>query len=178
MDYSERFVKNVSRRKGVIINMRTDEVLLPNGKTALREVIEHPGAVAVLPLDAEGFSYCVRQFRYPVNAHLLEIPAGKLDPGEEHAACAARELSEETGIEAGRLIYLGVIYTSPGFCDEAIHLYLALDLEFKNAHPDEDEFLDVEKISFDTLVEMAMSGEIPDAKTTAAVLKAKRYLEV
>ena len=107
---------------------------------------------------------------------LLELPAGKLDPGEDHRPAALRELSEETGLEAGELTYLGHIYASPGFCDEALHMYLARDLTRARQHLDEDEFLDVVTMPFDTLVEQVMSGEITDAKTVATVLKVKTLL--
>ena len=120
----------------------------------------------------------IRQYRYPLHELLLEIPAGKLDHGAEDQDLAARrELSEETGLEAGELIYLGKIYASPGFCTEALHMYLARDLKQSDSHPDEDEFLDVVKMSFDELLEQVMAGEITDAKTVATVLKTKLFLE-
>ena len=107
----------------------------------------------------------------------VEIPAGKMDPGEEPLDCAKRELKEETGFVAGRIAYLTTIATSGGFTDELIHIYLATQLSFEGAQPDEDEFLNVEKYSLETLTEMVMSGEIDDAKTIIAVLKARRFLE-
>lgn len=177
MDFTEEFVKKINRYDGLIVGVKVDEVRLSSGKTVLREVVSHPGGVAVLPVDASGFAYCVRQFRYPVGEHLIEIPAGKLEAGEDPRSCAVRELSEETGIAAGRLDYLGFFYPSPGFCRETLHIYLARDLEFKSACPDEDEIINVEKIHMDDLKLMVMAGEIADAKTIIAVLKTERYLE-
>ena len=120
----------------------------------------------------------MRQYRYPLHKLLLELPAGKLDHGAEGLELAARrELSEETGLEAGEMIYLGKIYVSPGFCTEELHMYLARDLRQADSHPDEDEFLDVVKMPFDQLLEQVMSGEIEDAKTVATVLKTKLLLD-
>ena len=176
MELIEEKLKTVTSYHGVIVNVRLDEARLPDGSTAKREVVEHPGGVTVLPLEADGTVWCVRQYRYPLHGLLLELPAGKLDPGEDHRPAALRELSEETGLEAGELTYLGHIYASPGFCDEALHMYLARDLTRARQHLDEDEFLDVVTMPFDTLVEQVMSGEITDAKTVATVLKVKTLL--
>ena len=177
MEYSETPLRRINRYEGIIVNLQVDQVRLSNGRTTLREVVEHPGGVTVLPVDADGYAYCVRQFRYPIGGPLLEAPAGKLESGEDHRVCAARELSEETGITASQLIYLGRIYTSPGFSQESLHVYLAQGLAFGSAHPDENELLEVERIHLDRLTDMVMSGEIEDAKTVVAVLKARRYLE-
>ena len=170
MDLTERTIESKTMFQGRIITVLLDTAGLPDGGTAQREVVLHPGGVAILPLDL------VRQYRYPLHGLLLELPAGKLDPGEDHRPAALRELSEETGLEAGELTYLGHIYASPGFCDEALHMYLARDLTRARQHLDEDEFLDVVTMPFDTLVEQVMSGEITDAKTVATVLKVKTLL--
>lgn len=163
--------------KGRIINLRTDRVRLPNGNEAGREVVEHPGGVCVAPLTAEGELLFVRQYRYPYEEVVLELPAGKRDKGgEDPLECGKRELKEETGATAEEYVSLGKLYPSPGFCDEIIYLYLAKGLDFGDAAPDEDEFVEVERIPLDRAVEMVMNGKIPDAKTQIAVLKTARLL--
>lgn len=177
MDYTETLFKRLNGYKGLIINAFLDRVVLKNGEHSLREVVEHPGGVAILPVDEDGFVYCVRQFRYPVGEHLLEVPAGKLEYGEDPLECAKRELSEETGITAEYYIDLGKIYPSPGFCRETLYIYMASGLNYGKSHLDENEFLDVEKIHIDELYRMVMEDKIPDAKTIVAILKAKQFIE-
>lgn len=162
---------------GLIVKVRMDHAELENGKVVRREVVEHPGGVGILPVDADGTCYMVRQFRYPFSRQLLEIPAGKLEYGEEPFGAAVRELSEETGLAADELIPIGKCLTSPGFSSEVLHLYLARGLHTGRAHLDEDEFLNVEKHSLSSLVERVMRGEIEDAKTVIAVLKANELLQ-
>ncbi len=165
--------------EGKIINMRQDTVLLENGKTALRDVVEHPGGVCVLPLTEAGEVIMVKQFRYPYQEILLEIPAGKLEPGgEDPLTCGKRELEEETGMIAEEYLFLGRLYPSPGYCEEVIHIYLAKGLHPGKQHPDEDEFLEVYKIPFQTVLEEVMAGNITDAKTQVAVLKTARLLNL
>ncbi len=161
---------------GVIVNIRLDRAQLENGKIVRREVVEHPGGVGILPVDGEGNCYMVRQFRYPFSRQLLEIPAGKLEYGEEPLACAVRELGEETGFTADELIPLGKCLTSPGISTETLYLYLARGLHAGKAHLDEGEFLNVEKHPLAELVEMADRCELEDGKTVIAVLKAQRLL--
>ena len=173
----EKKIDGKTLYEGVIVNVRLDRAELVNGDVVRREVVEHPGGVTVIPVEEDGTVWCVRQFRYPIQREMLEVPAGKLEIGEKPLPAAVRELSEETGLEAGRMIYLGACCTSPGFSTEVLHIYLALELKHGDAHPDEDEFLNVEKHSLETLTEMVMSGEIDDAKTIIAVLKARRFLE-
>lgn len=173
----EKKIDGKTLYEGVIVNVRLDRAELVNGDVVRREVVEHPGGVTVIPVEEDGTVWCVRQFRYPFQREMLEVPAGKLEIGEKPLPTAVRELSEETGLEAGRMIYLGACCTSPGFSTEVLHIYLALELKHGDAHPDEDEFLNVEKHSLETLTEMVMSGEIDDAKTIIAVLKARRFLE-
>ncbi|MDR0951783.1 MAG: NUDIX hydrolase [Oscillospiraceae bacterium] len=176
MDYTETLYKRLGGYKGLIIETHLDDVTIPGGARALREVVEHPGGVAVLPVDEEGFAYCVRQFRYPMGEHVLEAPAGKLEYGEEPFECAVRELSEETGLVAREFTYLGEIYPSPGYCREKLYIYLARGLTQGAAHPDQNEFLDVEKIHIDELIRLVMDNNIRDAKTVVAILKAKAIL--
>ena len=174
MELTERTISSETIFEGKIITVQRDMARLPDGKSASREVVRHPGGVTVLPLGADGTVTLVRQYRYPLGQELLELPAGKLERnGEDHRSAAIRELGEETGLEAGELTYLGYMVSSPGFCDEKLHLYLARDLTFGATHPDADEFLQVRRLPFDTLLARCLSGEIEDGKTVAAVLKAK-----
>ena len=161
--------------KGAIINLRVDTAVLPNGKTAKREVIEHPGGVGVLPIDQNGDCLLVKQFRYPYMEETLEIPAGKRDKtgDEDPLVCGRRELKEETGAEAEEYISLGTLYPSPGYTNEVIYMYLAFGLSFGEASPDDDEFINLCRIPFKKAVEMVTSGEITDSKTQIAILKAK-----
>ena len=177
MDYTENKIRTINGYNGLIVKVELDRISLPDGKEAYREVVRHPGGVSILALDDENNVVCVRQYRYCFGEHLLEIPAGKLEYGEDPYECAVRELSEETGITAGKIVSLGEIYPSPGFCKEVLHLYLAMDLSYGKAHLDPGEFLDVIKVPFDELLGQVMSGEIKDGKTVAAVLKTKIYLE-
>ena len=177
MDYTEKKIKTINGYKGVIVNVELDRITLPDGKEAFREVVHHPGGVSVLAIDDDKNVICVRQYRYCFGEHLLEIPAGKLEYGEDPYDCAVRELSEETGITAGKVQSLGEIYPSPGFCKEVLHLYLATELSYGDAHLDPGEFLDVVKVPFDELLAKVMSGEIRDGKKVAAVLNTKLILE-
>lgn len=156
---------------GKIVHLFRDQVRLPNGKVTTREVMRHPGAAAVVPLTEEGNVILVRQYRYPFAQVMLEIPAGKLDPGEDPLVCARRELTEETGYEAEEFVSLGVFYPSVAVIDEQIHLYLARGLTFRAANPDADEFLNVEQRPLSAMVEEVMHGGVPDGKTQAAILK-------
>ena len=176
MDLTERTIESKTMFQGRIITVLLDTAGLPDGGTAQREVVLHPGGVAVLALDEADNVALVRQYRYPLHGLLLELPAGKLDPGEDHRPAAIRELSEETGLEAGELTYLGCLLASPGFCTERLHMYLARDLRKKESHPDEDEFLNVITMPFQQLLEQVMDGTVEDAKTVATVLKTKVLL--
>ncbi len=177
MELMEKTVESKTLFEGHIVTLKLDRAQLPNGSLASREVVEHPGGVAVLPLDAEGRVIMVRQYRYPLHNTLLELPAGKLEKGEDHRVCGIRELQEEVGITADEVIYLGGLYLSPGYSNEVLHLYLARGLHQGECHPDEDEFLEIERVPFDKLLDMVMRDEIHDAKTVAAVLKTKVFLE-
>ena len=174
------FEKTLSKQykyNGKIINLRVDEVELENGKHSFREVVEHNGGVCVAALDENGSLLMVRQFRYPYGEVLLEIPAGKLEKGENPEECGKRELEEETGYVAGRLTDLGKLYPTPAYVGEVIYMYYAEELTKAEQHLDADEFLSVERIPLAEAVEMVMKGEIRDSKTQVAVLKLKELLK-
>lgn len=173
MELMEKTLSSENIFDGKILHIRRDTVQLPNGHEAFREVVDHSGGVCILALDDNNNALLVSQFRYPYKEVLRELPAGKLEPGEEPTLAAIRELREETGAVPGTFLPLGELYPSPGYCGEIIRMYLARDLSFGETDPDEDEFLNLERIPFDTLVEQVLSGEIKDAKTIAAVLKVK-----
>lgn len=172
--------KQLSREEifdGKVLHLVRDTVLLPNGKSATREMCLHVGASCVIPLLSDGRVVMERQYRYPQGREYLEIPAGKLNfPEEDPLLAAKRELREETGAVAEKWTYLGRIDTTPALMNEKIHLYLAEELTFGERELDDDEFLDVELIPLDKLCDMVMSGEIKDAKTQIAVLKVARIV--
>lgn len=162
---------------GVILHVFKDTVSLPNGNPATREVIRHVGAVGVIPINEDGKVIIERQFRYPLDRVVTEIPAGKLDSfTEDRLSAAKRELEEETGYTAKEWISLGDYYPTPAYCDERITLYLARGLALGQRHLDEDEFLNFELVPLSDLVEDVMNGRITDGKTQVAVLKAARIL--
>ena len=177
MEYFEQRIDRDDKYHGIIVDVHLDHVRLDDGSIARREVVEHPGGVTILPVDEAGNCYMVRQFRYPAGHMMLEAPAGKLEYGEDHRECAVRELSEETGFTADELLYLGGFYTSPGFSSELLHIYLALGLHAGESHLDEGEFLNVEKLPLQELVDMVMDNQVEDAKTIIAVLKAEKVLK-
>jgi ADP-ribose pyrophosphatase len=163
---------------GVILHVFKDTVALPNGNPATREVIRHVGAVGVIPITDDGKVIIEKQFRYPLNRIVTEIPAGKLDSFTEDRLCAAkRELEEETGYTAAEWIPLGDYIPTCAYCDERITLYMAKGLQLGQRHLDEDEFLNFEAVPLEKLVEQVMNGTITDGKTQVAILKAARYLE-
>ena len=172
MELTEKTLTSREVYRGRILRVREDTVRLPNGKTAEREVAEHPGGVGILALDG-GDVLLVRQYRYAFSRVLTEIPAGKREPGEEPFVTAQRELREEIGATAGKWTELGALIASPGCYGEGLYLYMAQELTFGDTHPDEDEFLDVVRMPFDRAVELCMTGELTDAKTVIAVLKGK-----
>ena len=174
MNLEEKQLTSEYIYNGKIIKLRRDTALLPNGKTSTREVIEHNGGVCVAALTDSDEVLFVKQFRYPYMEIVTEIPAGKRDgANEDPLACGKRELKEETGAEAESFIPLGKLYPSPGYCGEVIWMFAATGLSYGEQHPDDDEFLSVEKIPLETAVQMILSGEITDAKTQDAVLKLK-----
>lgn len=177
MDLTEKQLKSEYAFKGRIFNVRVDEALMPDGRTAGREVVEHNGGVMVAPLDSDGNLYFVDQFRYPYFEVVTELPAGKLEKGEDPYEAGVRELREETGAAAEKIISLGKLYPSPGYCGEIINLYLATGLTFGEQDPDDDEFLEVKKIHISKAVEMVMNGELRDSKTQVGILKIARLLD-
>lgn len=162
---------------GVVLHVKRDTVRLPNGNPAVREVIRHIGAVCVIPVLENGDVVMERQYRYPLDRVILEIPAGKLDAADEDRFSAIqRELREETGYTAGKWTDIGPLYPAPAYSDEYITMYLARDLRRGERHLDEDEFLDVHTVPLKDLVEDVMAGKIADAKTQVCILKAARIL--
>ena len=172
----ERKLSSEMKFDGKLIKV-TYDIADVNGKEAWREVVHHPGASAVVAIDEENRIIMEKQFRYALNDYLLEIPAGKLDAGEDPLVCAKRELEEETGIIASEWISLGTIATSPGFCNEVIHLYVAKGLSKGEIHWDEDEYVEVERYTFDELLQRIKEETIKDSKTLSALLLAMPYIK-
>ena len=177
-DLTETMLSREDKFQGRIVSVHVDQVRLPNGNTAPREVVDHGGGVSVLALDEDNNVLTVTQYRYVFGRNMLELPAGKLDPGEDPAAGALRELKEETGAVPDTLESLGHIVLSPGCFGETLHLFLARGLHMGQQHLDEGEFLNVERIPFDELYRRCMDGDVDDAKTVTAVLKAKLLLDL
>ncbi|MCL2071751.1 MAG: NUDIX hydrolase [Oscillospiraceae bacterium] len=173
---TEKTISSETVYNGRILNLIKDQVELPNGNSADREVVEHSGGVCVLPLTDCDMVVMVKQFRYPFKEPLLELPAGKREHGEEPLECGKRELLEETGYTAKKLDYLGKMYPTPAYCTEVIHMYLARGLCEGETNLDQDEFLDVVKLPFDKVIDMIFRNEISDAKTQLAMLKTKILL--
>ncbi len=157
--------------EGRIIDLRVDDVELPDGARSKREYVVHPGGAAVLPVDDEGFAYLVEQFRYPYREATLEIPAGKIEAGEDPLVTAARELEEETGLRAKLLTPLGVIYPTPGYTNEKLYICFAKGLEYVGEHPDQNEFLHVVRMPLHMAYEKIVRNEIKDGKTCYAIMR-------
>lgn len=171
MDFTEKPLKQDYLYRGKIVNLRVDNAELPDGTTALREVVEHPGGVCVAALTEKEELLFVEQFRYPYMETVLELPAGKLEYGEDPFEAGKRELQEETGAAAENYRDLGKLYPTPGYCGEIIHMYLAENLTFSEQHLDEDEFLEVRRIPLAEAFQMVMRNEIRDSKTQVGILK-------
>ena len=168
----EKKITSTKVYQGSFLKIYQDKVMLPDGREASREYIKHPGATAVVPITEDGHIVMVRQYRYPVGKVTLEIPAGKLDAGEEPLICAQRELKEETGYVADSWTKLTSLLTTPGFTDEVIHLYKAEGMRFDKACPDEDEFIHTCLYTPEELRQMIADETITDAKTLIALLMA------
>lgn len=173
--WREETIKTEPIFDGRMITLQVDTVAMPDGRTATREIVKHPGAAAVMGL-LDGKLLVVEQFRKPLEKFQIEIPAGKLDPNEDPFEAAARELEEETGYRSDKLRLVSSFYTSPGFADEKLYLYFAEDLQQGEQKPDEDEFLQVEAITLDEAEAYIAEGRISDAKTILAVYAWKLYL--
>lgn len=171
MRLTEKTIESQSVFKGKVIHVKLDKAELENGETAMREVVEHPGGVCIAALNDKNELLFVRQFRYPYKEIVLELPAGKLEKGQNPLENGKRELLEETGAIGREYMTLGKLYPSPGYCGEIIHLYFCRIDHFERQQLDEDEFLNVETIPLEKAEEMVMNNEIPDAKTQVAVLK-------
>lgn len=172
MDLTEKTKQVNQIYDGKLLKVYSDDVELPNGKDAKREVVRHPGGATVCAIDEAMNVTFVRQFRYAYNSEVLELPAGKIEPGEPPMETAARELAEEVGLKADMLLPMGEAYPSPGYTDEIIYMYLALNAYPAEQNLDNDEFLNVEKIYIGDALQMVLKGEIKDAKTQIALLKA------
>lgn len=153
-----------------------ERVRLPNGREMLIDVVHHPGAAAVVPFTGDTEVALIRQFRHAAGGTILEVPAGKLDAGEPPDRCAERELAEEAGFRAGRIVHLGSIWTTPGFTDEVIHLFAAFDLSPVPSRPEDDEVIEVIRVPLDRALEWVWSGELRDAKSALALLHAARHV--
>ena len=173
MDLKETFVENIETHKGNILSFRIDRVCCPDGQLATRDIIDHNGGVCVGALTDAGELIFIRQFRYSYEEEMLELPAGKLEIGEnaDTEAAGRRELEEETGAVAERFIDLGVFYPTCGYCDEKIYLYAATGLHFGEQHLDRDEFIEPLKIKLEDAVDMVMGGTLKDGKSIAIIMK-------
>lgn len=176
MDYEEKTMKSEKIYEGKIVNLKIDTVELPDKKYSKREIVEHPGSVGIIPITEDGSMILVKQFRKPVEKSLLEIPAGKIEINEEPKETALRELREETGYSTDRMEYLFEFYTSPGFSNEKIYLFIATELSQGESNPETDEYIEVVKKRIEDLVDMVKKGEINDSKTIVSIYYAEKYI--
>ena len=173
---ANKLIRSETLVKARPFNIRRDQVELPDGKSTTLILVDHPGAVTLVPLDSQGRLWFVRQYRHATEQKLLELPAGTLEPGEDPEACARREVREETGMAAGSIQKIGEFFLAPGYSSEYMRVYLALNLTPDPLQGDDDEFITVERIPLEQAYRLAESGEIRDGKTLAALLLAKPYL--
>lgn len=176
MVFEEKTISTKEIFSGKIINVRVDTIETPDKRQSFRELVDHPGGVGIVAITNDDKIILVKQFRKSFEKAIYEIPAGKLEKGEEHYTCGVRELEEETGFKAEKIAYLGCIYPSPGFVNEITHIYLATDLYEGKLNPDDGEHLDIEFFDVDEVIRMIMDNELNDAKTVAGVFKALKYL--
>ena len=176
MTFEEKTIKSERIYEGAIINLRRDEVTVQYG-TSMREIIEHNGGAVLAAVTGEGKLVMVRQYRKPAGRVMLEVPAGKIDPGESAEAAAKRELKEETGYTAGKIKFLMQFYPSVGYSEEILYLYLCTDLTPGETNFDENEAIDIEEYEISRLHRMVMDGDIQDAKTIIAIMAVKNLLE-
>jgi len=177
MDLTEKLLESNEVFEGKVLNVFNDRVRLPDGGESTREVVRHPGGACVCAIDKNLEVAFVRQFRYAYGMEILELPAGKLEKGEDPSFAASRELKEEAGLAAGEMLPLGVMYPSPGYTDEIIHMFLSVNSRPCENQPDDDEFLCVEKLHIGDALEKVFNGEIKDAKTQICLLKAYIMLQ-
>lgn len=177
MNFNEKTITSEKKFEGRIFNVEVLDVELPDGKKGYRELVNHPGGVGIVALTDDNKILMVRQYRKPIEKDIIEIPAGKLEKGEDPLVCGKRELEEETGYRAKEFVSLGYLYPSPGFANEVTHLYLAWGLEKGNVNPDEDEYLDILKLPVNDIYSAIMKNEINDAKTVIGFFKAMEYIK-
>lgn len=176
MNFEEKTLTSEYVFKGKVIDVKRDNILVSNGHKSIREVVEHSGGVVILAVRDNNI-LLVKQYRYPLKETAVELPAGKLEKGENPDFASRRELQEETGYIAKKWTKLGYIFTSPGFCDEKLHLYLAQELKYVKQNPDEDEILEAYEEPIDKVLEMIDNGIINDSKTICAIMRARNYLK-
>lgn len=176
-DLTEKVLRSNIIYRGRILNLRVDTVELPDGRTAKREIVEHAGAVIIVPLKQDGQLLLVRQYRSATGRTALELPAGNIEPGEELESAALRELQEETGYKAKELVRLCSFFSTPGFSDEELHLFFASGLTLLNQNLDEDEFVEVLTVPWENAIQMIWSGEICDAASVAGILAVDSYMK-
>lgn len=172
MEFTEKTINSQLIFDGRVVKLYKDKIELPTGQESYREVVKHSGGVVIFA-KKEDKVLLVKQFRYPMKEVLYELPAGKLEIGEDPFEAAKRELEEETGYCANKWTDLGYVYTSPGYSDEKLYLYMAEDLEFTHCHPDEGEILQALEYSYEDVLKMIANGEINDAKTLCAIMRAQ-----
>jgi ADP-ribose pyrophosphatase len=175
MDLTEKQISQKNLFTGQIFNLKLDDVVLPNSKISTREYVEHPGGVCVLAVDPDDNVIMIKQYRYPLQELIYELPAGKLNPGEDPMQCGFREFTEETGYIADKLELMCQIYPLPAYSTEILHLYLAHNLSLGQQNLDDNEFLQVEKIHISKVKDMIFKNEIKDAKTQIAIFRYLNY---